>query len=664
MDQTDDIELETAQDDNDSDVAGWVMERVERWRRHRDQNYRADWDKFYTLWSGKWSPDVQQKQAERSKLIAPATQNAVDQTVSEMVEATFGRGMWFDISDDLTPQEQAIAEKLRDTLIDDFDRDRVSSAITDVYYNGAIFGTGIAKRIVQKGRVNRVYWEAIRPHNFVIDTSACTVEEALGCAHETTRPKHEIESKQADGEYRKGDLGDSAPMDSRKASTSDILDLSRGMETLEIDPEDGVYITEYHGLVPTEFFTPKPNKGNPDADLLEETAKANETATGYTEAIVVIANGSHLLKFERNPIMDDHGDPDRGFVAYQHHKRPNSFWGIGQPEKAYNSQSGLDAELRARMDALGLLTYPVVGADATRLPKNLNLKVSPGKVYMTNGRPSEIIEALKFGNLDPVSFQQSADFERMVQLATGAQDPAKAVNGQNSTATSTSMQSSAFIKRAKLTMQNVDSDFLDPLVRKSLFAYMAVAPQRYPHAADFTVNSTMSIMAREFEQAQMTNLLAIIPQESQAFPIVLKGIVENYSGPSKDQIVASIDQMGKPNPQQQQLQQITQQMALQKMQKEIQLLDAQIMEVQTRAGLNQAKGQSEVVKAHHSGQQLDIEAAQTLVSKVQAETAAKQVAVNAAKAHADTRINVHKAVTARIGAHNKGKPNANTNSSS
>lgn len=632
----DDIESElegNEPSENYSEIVGWVMEHVRRWRNARNTHYDTHWKKYRAIWSGEWSQVLSTRQAERSRIIAPATQSAVDQTVAEMVEATFGRGKWFDITD--SPEEQPLATQMRDFLIDDFDRDRMSSVVTDVYYNGAIYGTGIAKRIVEMGDSNRVFWEAVQPSHFVIDTAACTIDEALGCAHETHRPRHEVTDKQRAGIYFDGDVG---------AMSGPNVDSLTGVngETLEVDAEDGIYITEYHGKIPVKLLR-NVNRERQDEDILADIQDTDDEDE-YVEAIITIANGSTLLKADENPIIGDDRKPDRGFVAYQHHKVPNQFWGMGVVEKAFNSQSALDAEVRARIDSLGLLTYPVVGADATRLPKNLNLTVTPGKVYLTNGRPSEVIEPLKFGNLDANSFQQSADFERMVQLSTGASDPSTPVNinRKNETSSGVSMQQGSYIKRAKLTMQNVDADFLDPMVRKSVWAYMAVDPQRYPSNPGFTVNSTMSIMAREFEQMQMTNLLAIIQQESPAFPIILKGIVENYSGPSKDQIIQAVDQIGKPDPEQQKMQQAVQMLNMQKLQKEVEKIQAEIEEIQARAKLNSAKSVGEVVDMQHSGQQLDIQAAQTLIANRKIDATLKQIEVQAAKIEADSKKNNNK----------------------
>ena len=41
------------------------------------------------------------RDSERSRIISPALQQAVESSVAEVEEATFGRGKWFDISDDV-----------------------------------------------------------------------------------------------------------------------------------------------------------------------------------------------------------------------------------------------------------------------------------------------------------------------------------------------------------------------------------------------------------------------------------------------------------------------------------------------------------------------------------------------------------------------------------
>jgi len=611
--------------ENDGELVSWIMSRVVRWRTTRDSNYFDLWDQYYALWRGQWNAKLKQRESERSRLISPATQQAVDATVAEMVEATFGRGDWFDVRDEGDPQLQALAEQARDNLLDDFQRDKVKHAIIETYLNGAIYGTGISKRIIEdksydsmemdsyKNPVTKsqdvtcVYWQAIPPYNFVIDTAALTIEDAQGVAHETVRPLQEIENKMRSGEYF------NVPIGSASGYATGIIARGPKGENFEVNILDATYITEYHGLVPAKYFD-KPEEDTPLAPYaIEDISDQRAHPMDMVEAIVVIANGNALLKKEINPFPNG----DRGFIAYQHDRVPNRFWGRGVVEKAYNSQLALDAELRGRIDAMALITYPVVGFDATRLPRNLNLQVRPGKAFLTNGDPETIIRPLQFGQLSPQWFEQSGELERMVQLATGTYDPSDGNPAAgSSSASGASMSMGALIKRSKLTMQTVDTDYLDVMVKKTYIAYQVLNPQRYPHNQDFIVQSSMSIMAREFEQTQMTNLLAIVPPQSPAFNILLKAIMENYSGPSRQEAVQAIDQMMQPNPQQQQMQQQMQMIQMQGAMAEVEKLKAEVQKLQSEMPLNQAKTMEAHAKAQAIPQQTAIEAAQTHIEAV------------------------------------------------
>ena len=90
-------------------LAGWVMTKCENWRDYYESNYEERFDEYYRLWRGQWDPDDSQRASERSRIISPALQQAVESNVAELEEATFGRGKWFDIADDVAdPNKQDI----------------------------------------------------------------------------------------------------------------------------------------------------------------------------------------------------------------------------------------------------------------------------------------------------------------------------------------------------------------------------------------------------------------------------------------------------------------------------------------------------------------------------------------------------------------------------
>jgi len=114
-------------------LAGWLDTRLEEWRNHRDSNYLDNWDEYYRLWRGIWKASDKTRQAEKSRLISPALQQAVESSVAEIEEATFGRGKWFDIKDDMLDQNPSDAEYVRNLLQEDLEYTGCKDALCEVF---------------------------------------------------------------------------------------------------------------------------------------------------------------------------------------------------------------------------------------------------------------------------------------------------------------------------------------------------------------------------------------------------------------------------------------------------------------------------------------------------------------------------------------------------
>ena len=180
------------------------------------------------------------------------------------------------------------------------------------------------------------------------------------------------------------------------------------------------------------------------------------------------------MKAEANPYMMQ----DRPIVAFPWDVVPSRFWGRGVCEKGYNSQKALDAELRARIDALSLTTHPMLAVDATRMPRGAKPEVRPGKMILTSGDPREILQPFNFGQVSQITFAQASALQQMVQQATGAVDSAGiagSINGE-ATASGISMSLGAIIKRHKRTLINFQQAFLIPFVKKAAYRYMQFDP--------------------------------------------------------------------------------------------------------------------------------------------------------------------------------------------
>ena len=68
----------------------WVITKCENWRDYYESNYEERFEEYYRLWRGIWNPADSERRSERSRIISPALQQAVESNVAELEEATFG----------------------------------------------------------------------------------------------------------------------------------------------------------------------------------------------------------------------------------------------------------------------------------------------------------------------------------------------------------------------------------------------------------------------------------------------------------------------------------------------------------------------------------------------------------------------------------------------
>jgi hypothetical protein len=598
---------------SDQKVESWVIDKVDQWRDHYSANYEQKFDEYYRLWRGIWSAEDKTRDSERSRLISPALQQAVESSVAEVEEATFGRGKWFDIRDDRNDQNKEDIAYLREQLSEDFQFTKTRKAVAECILNAAVYGTAVAELVIEEVKEMKpatqpimdgamqaigvniedrvvVKLRPILPQNFLIDPVASSIEDALGVAIDEFVPKHQVEIGIQNGIYRDVDL-ESADTDS---------DIEADKELTSFD-EDKVRLTKYYGLIPRNLYNAAIMEDDEDDELSKEVKpeeEDDEEDEGYVEVIVVIANGGQLLKIEENPYMMQ----DRPVVAFPWDVVPSRFWGRGICEKGYNSQKALDAELRARIDALALTVHPMMAMDASRMPRGAKLEIRPGKTILTNGNPSEILQPFKFGNLDQVTFAQAGELQKMVQMATGAIDAAGipgTING-DAAAGAVSMSMGAIIKRHKRTLINFQESFLIPMIEKTAWRYMQFDPEHYPVSDyKFVPSSSLGVIAREYEVTQLVQLLQTLGQDSPMYPMLVTAVIDNMGLSNREEIIAQMAEVSKPDPQQQQMQQQQMQMQMQTMQAQLELIQSQAMEAQARAQKYAVEAQlePEVVKA-------------------------------------------------------------------
>lgn len=595
-------------------VEDWVMQKCNDWRDHFESNYSTKFDEYYRLWRGIWASEDKTRDSERSRIISPALQQAVESSVAELEEATFGRGKWFDISDDRNDQDASDIVYLRNQLHEDFSKTKIRKAVAECLINAAVFGTGVAEVVlseekemapatqpVMDGQLTAVgvnirdrvvvKLRPVMPQNFLIDPVATSVEDALGVAIDEFVSRHTVEQLQEQGVYKKCQLGNAA----------EDFDLEPDQE-LTLYQDDKIRLTKYYGLVPRHLLY--------ESELFEEEEgeEGEKDESYYVEAVVVIANGGKLLKAEETPYMMQ----DRPVVAFPWDVVPSRFWGRGVCEKGYNSQKALDAELRARIDALALTVHPMMAMDASRIPRGSKPEVRPGKLLLTNGDPREVLHPFTFGQVGQITFAQASALQSMVQQATGAVDStgiAGSVNG-DATAAGISMSLGAIIKRHKRTLINFQESFLLPFVMKAAWRYMQFEPELYP-VKDYKFNATSSlgIIAREYEVTQLVQLLQTMSPDSPLYPVLIQSIIDNMNLSNREELIAMMKKSQEPNPEAQQAQQAQQQAALAFQAAQTQTLQAQAMESQARA-------QKLVTEAQAIPQELEIDKLRAITTNI------------------------------------------------
>jgi hypothetical protein len=563
----------------DKELTGFVVDHCQRWRDYRDVNFLPDWLEYERIFRGQWAAEDKTRESERSRIVTPATQQAVETRHAEIMEAIFGQGDFFDIEDNIQDigGNPIDVEMIKAQLMEDFKKDKIRKSIDQIELMAEIYGTGIGEIIVKTEKEyipatqaipNQVGQAAIgvierdrigvkimpvNPKNFLFDPNGTSIDDCMGVAIEKYVSIHKIVAGIEKGIYRKVDI----------TPTYEDTDLEPTQEVSQYQDEKVLLLT-YYGLVPREYLN-NLEENKEIVELFPENSAA-EDYTDMVEAIVVIANDGLLLKAEENPYMMK----DRPVLSYQDDTIPNRLLGRGTVEKAFNMQKAIDAQTRSHLDSLALTTSPMIAMDATRLPRGAKFEVKPGKAMLTNGAPSEIIFPFKFGETSLNNLNTAKEFERMLLQATGTLDSQGMVSSSARDGGGMSTAVATIIKKYKRTLVNFQEDFLIPFIKKAAFRYMQFDPERYPSVdMNFVPTATLGIIAREYEQQQFIGLLQTLGPNTPVLPLILKGIMQNSSLTNRFELIAKLDEMMQPNPEAQQMEQMQQQLALQAAQAQI-----------------------------------------------------------------------------------------------
>ncbi len=148
---------------SDKDLTDFVVGHCDRWRDYRNTNFMTSYLEYERIFRGEWSSEDKTRESERSRIVTPATQQAVETRHAEIMEAIFGQGEFFDIKDDLKDVNgnPLDVELIKAQMMEDFKVDKIRKSIDQIELMAEIYGTGIGEIIVKTEKIFEPATQAI-----------------------------------------------------------------------------------------------------------------------------------------------------------------------------------------------------------------------------------------------------------------------------------------------------------------------------------------------------------------------------------------------------------------------------------------------------------------------------------------------------------------------
>ena len=120
--------------ESDQELVAFVVDHCERWRNYRDTNFLEAWLEYERIFRGEFNEQDRTRGSERSQVITPGTQQAVETRHAEIMEAIFGQGDFFDIEDDVKDVDGSPIDvmMIKQQLAEDFKKDKIRKAIDQI----------------------------------------------------------------------------------------------------------------------------------------------------------------------------------------------------------------------------------------------------------------------------------------------------------------------------------------------------------------------------------------------------------------------------------------------------------------------------------------------------------------------------------------------------
>ena len=101
--------------ENDKELIAFVVEHCDRWRDYRNVNFLPLWEEYERIFRGEWAIEDKTRDSERSRIVTPMTQQAVETRHAEIMEAIFGSGeladRYFGLARPVSPHGQSAPQQ-------------------------------------------------------------------------------------------------------------------------------------------------------------------------------------------------------------------------------------------------------------------------------------------------------------------------------------------------------------------------------------------------------------------------------------------------------------------------------------------------------------------------------------------------------------------------
>ena len=488
-------------------IAEYVQSQYKNWRDARS-SLETKWLEQYRLWRCVADAQDKTRSSERSDIKMPAIKEAVTNFTNSMMQIVFATEPYFELQPNHADNPRPAL--LRQYMHWLFDKEKFKAKAKLFFTEEGIYGTAFARvrsYVETKQRVvtTRTTREQLNPLTMQVTQIPEETRERLETDY--TRPVFEplsiynvfgppqatgVQPGESEGivirtnytnagiaQLRDRGVIEILPEEDATGSPNDSTDTLRtrlqysGITSSNAEA-DSIEVLEYFGWIPPEVLK-EAGMLTPESsfDLMSPDEKEPSRFEGR-ELVVIVAGGKVLNPSSLEPPF---GITERPLMMDHFEQVPGEFYGIGIAEIANGPQKALNAVVRSRIDNKALAINQVFAADRRKLTAGQDLGVYPGKFFLTEGNPKDVINQFTMQDVTSGTYQDAAEYERYIRSAHGISE---LVGGQSKRGEQTATEISSLLGQSLGIIRTI-ADSFETNVFKPVLRWYARIIQEFPN---------------------------------------------------------------------------------------------------------------------------------------------------------------------------------------